>query len=105
MYQRHFTCIEVRPGQSAFNRRSQLPSQDCVAGSGHGKPRSVPKGSLQRPMKFVGSLNPNRICAAYKSNREMGRVADRERWKCSKFAATPRDDLLGLVYLETMLML
>lgn len=85
--------------------RSQLPSQDCVADSIQGNPGFLTKGPLQRLMRCVGRLNPNRICAAYKSNREIGRVANRESWKCSKFAATPTANCLGLVYLETMLML
>lgn len=85
--------------------RSQLPLEDCVADSGQGNPRSLPKGPSQRLMRFVGSLNPNRICAAYRSNGEMGRVANRESWKCFKFAATRRSNCLGLVYLETTSML
>lgn len=90
-----FACIEIRPGQSMLD----LPSWDCVAVTGQENPRSLPNGPLQRLMRFVGSLNPNRICALYKS--KMGRVANRESWKCSKFAATPRTTHLGL---ETMLM-
>lgn len=70
-----------------------------------GNPRSLPKGPLQRPMRFEGSLNPNRICAAYKCNRELGRVGNGEFGKCSKFEATPRANSLGLLYLESMLVL
>lgn len=56
-------------------------------------------------MRFVSGLNPNRICATYKSNRELGRAANKESRKCSKFTATPRANSLGMVYLEIMLML
>lgn len=67
-----FACIEVRPEQSVLD----LPSQDCVADTGQDNPRSLPNGPLQRLVRFVGSLNPKRVCDAHNSN--MGRMANRE---------------------------